>query len=271
MFYPVRVAQFMVLGYTSFGRKTFETKARTFNPDSIPEDLGGRHIVVTGGTSGIGKVAVEELAARNATVHLVCRNSKGGEKVRDDILSEHSNASVHVHTCDLSSLSDIARLASEFQKSDIRIRALVNNAGAMLQSHEKSADGLEANFATNTLGTFAITEMLRPSLDVENGARVITVSSGGMLTEALDIDDLEGAQLLKDGGEKINGERQYAKCKRHQVAITEHWARKYSEQGIFWATMHPGWVDTPGVSPVNFFFFQRLLVHVHGRVIDCNA
>lgn len=255
MFYPVRVAQFMVLGYTSFGKKAFETKARTFSPDSIPEDLGGRHIVVTGGTSGIGKVAVEELAARNATVHLVCRNSKGGEKVRDDILSEHSNASVHVHTCDLSSLSDIARLADEFQKSNIRIRALVNNAGAMLQSHEKSADGLEANFATNTLGTFAITEMLRPSLDVENGARVITVSSGGMLTEALEIDDLEGAQFLKDGGEKINGERQYAKCKRHQVAITEHWARKYSEQGIFWATMHPGWVDTPGVSPVLFCLF----------------
>lgn len=250
MFYPIRVAQFMAFGYVSFGRKAFETNARAFNPDTIPKDLGGRHIVITGGTSGIGKVAVRELAARHATVHLVCRDSSKGEQVRKDILSEHSGASVHVHTCDISSLSDIVNLANEFQQSNIRIRALVNNAGAMVQTHEKSVDGLEVNFATNTLGVFTITEMLRPFLDVENGARVITVSSGGMLTETLEVDDLEGEQLLKDGGKKINGERQYARCKRHQVAMTEHWARKYSKQGIFWATMHPGWVDTPGVSPV---------------------
>lgn len=248
MNYAFRVAQFLAYGYASFGKRGYDAHARTFNPDAIPNDLTGRHIVVTGATSGLGKETVRQLAARQATVHLVCRDVSRAEKVRSDILSSYPNASVQVHSCDLSSLSDIARLADEFHASNVRIRALVNNAGVMLQTNEKSKDGFETNFATNTLGTFVMTEMLRPVLDVENGARVVTVSSGGMLTEKLEIEDLEGQQLLKDGGKHINGEAQYSRCKRCQVALTEYWSRKYSDDNIFWASMHPGWVDTPGVS-----------------------
>lgn len=46
----------------------------------------------------------------------------------------------------------------------------------------------------------------------------------------------------------FEGSTQYARNKRIQVVLTEKWAEKYSEKGIGFYSMHPGWSDTPGVA-----------------------
>ena len=108
----------------------------------------------------------------------------------------------------------------------------------MMHDVKNSADEYEINFATNTLGTFALTEMLLPALKTTEGSRVVTVSSGGMYTASLILDDLQGDTLKKKN--QIDGTTQYARNKRHQVALTEYWSRKHP--GIFWSAMHPGTV-----------------------------
>lgn len=96
-------------------------------------------------------------------------------------------------------------------------------------------EGLEANFATNTLAPFALTELLLPLLaKASPPARVIAVSSGGQYTEALVTEDL---QWEKEGG--FDGARQYARDKRRQTALTERWAADHPQTLFF--TMHPGW------------------------------
>lgn len=99
----------------------------------------------------------------------------------------------------------------------------------------ETPEGLEANFATNTLAPFALTELLLPALaKAQPPARVIAVSSGGQYTEELVTEDMQWA---KEGG--FDGARQYARDKRRQTALTERWA--VDHPSILFFTMHPGW------------------------------
>ncbi|XP_052506110.1 dehydrogenase/reductase SDR family member 12 isoform X2 [Budorcas taxicolor] len=68
---------------------------------------------------------------------------------------------------------------------------------------------------------------------------LITVSSGGMLVQKLNTDDLQSERTAFDGT------MVYAQNKRQQVVLTERWARAHP--AIHFSCMHPGWVDTPGV------------------------
>lgn len=258
MQHAIRVTQFLTLGYTTFGARGFRENSQSFNPKSLDVDLTGRNIIVTGATSGLGKVTALELAARNANVHLLVRDKQRGEAVRDEVLSSNSSSTIQVHECDISSLSDISKLAQHFKDSRTPVHVLVNNAGVMKPNIIPSADGFETAFATNTLGTFALTEMLLPALQIAKPtARVITISSGGMLTEKLNVDDLEGKSITTNDN-SIDGPAQYSRCKRRQVALTEYWSRHYADKGIFWASMHPGWADTPGVSFPSLLFFLSI-------------
>lgn len=235
----LRSAQFLVLGYSTFGARGYRQRAPHFTPGALDVDLQGKHYVITGASSGLGRAAAEELGRRGATVHLVVRNPSRAEGVVKCITEE--GGTPHVHVCDLSSLKSVESFVSKW--GDARIDALVNNAGVMINDRKDATDGVELNFATNTLGTYALTEMLMPALSASN-ARVVTVSSGGMYTERLVVDDIEGADITK--GEHIDGTRQYARNKRQQIALTEHWARRYPD--VKWSVMHPGWADTPGVA-----------------------
>lgn len=240
-----RLAQFIAFGYVNFGARGFRRNEKTFTPNVLDVHLTDKHYIVTGATSGLGRITAEQLAHRGASVHLLCRDAKRAQAIQEDIMRKTTNENITVHLCDMSSLADVVAFSREWEESGLPIHALVNNAGVMLHSRKQSADGIETNFATNSLGTFALTEMLRPALERSKGARVVTVSSGGMLTQGLEVDDFEGTSLSK--GDSIDGSAQYSRSKRHQVAMTEYWARKYADSGIFWASMHPGWAGTPGV------------------------
>ncbi|KAI3902690.1 hypothetical protein MKX01_011422, partial [Papaver californicum] len=69
-------------------------------------------------------------------------------------------------------------------------------------------------------------------------ARVITVSSDGMLTAPLNED-------LQFSKKNFDGDVQYARTKTVQVALTERWAKVYSEKGVELFSMHPGYAMHP--------------------------
>ena len=94
-------------------------------------------------------------------------------------------------------------------------------------------EGLEKNFATNTVGTHIMTESLLPLISKCADPRVIIVSSGGMLTKKLDVDDLQHGKM-----EPFDGTMVYAQNKRQQVIMTHEYAKKYPS--VYFASMHPG-------------------------------
>jgi NAD(P)-dependent dehydrogenase (short-subunit alcohol dehydrogenase family) len=118
---------------------------------------------------------------------------------------------------------------------------LVNNAGVMPQERTQSADGHELMFATHVLAPFALTALLRDLLVRSAPARVINISSGGMYSQSLPAGDLQSEQA------SYRPKRLYARTKREQVVITEHWAQELAGTGVVVHAMHPGWVDTEGL------------------------
>ena len=127
-----------------------------------------------------------------------------------------------------------------------------------------SPDGIELTFATNVLGPFLLTNLLLPLLERSAPARIINVSSGGMYTQRIRVDDLQSAR-----GE-FDGATAYARAKRAQVILTELWARRLEGSGVVVHAMHPGWADTPGVetSLPRFYRLTRPLLRTPEQGAD---
>ncbi|XP_057563854.1 dehydrogenase/reductase SDR family member 12 isoform X6 [Hippopotamus amphibius kiboko] len=165
--------------------------------------------------------------------------SPGGTAALEKQLPPRSpSENIFLHIVDLSDPKTIWKFVENF-KEEHTLNVLINNAGCMVNKRELTEDGLEKNFATNTLGVYVLTTALIPVLEKEHDPRVVTVSSGGMLVQKLNTDDLQSERTAFDGT------MVYAQNKRQQVVLTEQWARAHP--AIHFSCMHPGWVDTPGV------------------------
>jgi NAD(P)-dependent dehydrogenase (short-subunit alcohol dehydrogenase family) len=129
----------------------------------------------------------------------------------------------------------------EIRRREAKLDVLINNAGSLLTERRTSHDGYEMTFATMVLGPFALTGGLLPFLERSDDARIITVTSGGMYTQALRLDDLQMQR------ERYVGTVAYARAKRAQVVLTRLWAAQQRGTTVVVNAMHPGWADTPGI------------------------
>ncbi|XP_054230973.1 dehydrogenase/reductase SDR family member 12 isoform X22 [Homo sapiens] len=128
---------------------------------------------------------------------------------------------IFLHIVDLSDPKKIWKFVENF-KQEHKLHVLINNAGCMVNKRELTEDGLEKNFAANTLGVYILTTGLIPVLEKEHDPRVqkglgscssvqglgmrsvswsiqITVSSGGMLVQKLNTNDLQSERTPFDG------------------------------------------------------------------------
>ncbi|CAF0853642.1 unnamed protein product [Brachionus calyciflorus] len=227
-------------GLLEYTRPGYEAAAKSFNPNDLEVDLSNRSIMVTGANSGIGKSCAIEVAKRGATVHMVCRSKERGESAQKEIISSTNNNNVFLHIVDISQPRQVYKFAKDFADSQKPLSILVNNAGCMINEREFIENDIEANFATNTLGTYILTKALIPLISKAEKPRIFIVTSGGMLVQKLDYEDLNHEKM-----KKFDGTMAYAQNKRQQVVMSEYLARKYPN--IYFATMHPGWSDTPAV------------------------
>jgi dehydrogenase/reductase SDR family protein 12 len=226
----------IVGGYTTIG---YRLRRRGWDDHDLLR-MDGELAVVTGATSGLGLAAAEGFARLGARVLLVVRDVERGEQVRATVVERtgaNAAGQVAVARCDLSSLDDVRRLAAELAAAEDRVAVLVNNAGVLPSERTLSPDGNELTLATNVLGPFLLTALLH-----DRTRRIINVSSGGMYTTKLDVDDL---QFTKD---TFSGTKAYANTKRAEVVLTELWAQRLNLNKTVVHAMHPGWADTPGLA-----------------------
>ncbi len=99
-------------------------------------------------------------------------------------------ADVKVAVADLARLSDVHAVADTLLAGTERLDVLVHNAGALMNRYEQTVDGLETTTQVQVVAPFLLTSLLFPRLRATPGSRVITVSSGGMYTQRLDVDAL---------------------------------------------------------------------------------
>jgi NAD(P)-dependent dehydrogenase (short-subunit alcohol dehydrogenase family) len=226
---------------TSFTRLGYDARSRLGHWSELDDHrLDGRVMVVTGASSGLGLVAVEQLARCGASVVLLGRDPTKTERVREEIAARTGNQSLEVVVADMGDLAAVRAVAAQLQATHSHIDVLVHNAGALTADRRVTASGIEQTVASQVVGPYLLTSLLLPQLRAASPGRVITMSSGGMYASPLRVDDLQM-------GEDYRGSEQYARAKRAQVTLNEMWAERVSPHDVVFHAMHPGWADTPGV------------------------
>jgi dehydrogenase/reductase SDR family protein 12 len=232
----------LVPGYSAIGPAL---RRRWWAGDPDPRALAGRHVVVTGGSSGLGRAAATGIARLGAVVHLVGRDADRLRESADLIRQEVPDAQLLEDVCDVSDLDSVRAYAAALSDAVGALHAIVHDAGVMPPQRTETPQGHELALATHVIGPLLLTELLRGPLAAAETPRVVIVSSGGMYSAALDRsvgDDIEYEQGTYEGI------RAYARTKRMQVTLAELMARRYAGDGIVVHSMHPGWADTPGVT-----------------------
>jgi len=199
--------------------------------------MEGKVVVITGGTSGIGQIAAEELAGLGARIVLVARDKARAEGTLAQLRETGQGVSHCVHYADLSRIAEMKRVAGEIAVTEPRIDVLVNNAGALFGSRRVTDDGLESTFALNHMCYFVMTYGLRMRLVASGLTRVVNTSSDAHRRKKLDFDDLQSARDYR-------GFKAYGRSKLCNILFTRELARRLNGTRVTANCLHPGFVDT---------------------------
>jgi NAD(P)-dependent dehydrogenase (short-subunit alcohol dehydrogenase family) len=184
--------------------------------------MNGKTVLVTGGTSGIGRVAALELRRRGARVVVVGRDEARLAKLRSE--------AIDTIQADLSLVRETRRAAREFRQRFGSLDVLLNNAGAIFGGYMETSEGIERTLALDHLGYFVMVQELVDLIRIARG-RVVSVSSDAHKAGRLDFEDL----MMK---KHYSGVRQYCNAKLMNVLFARELARR--EPGITSNAVHPG-------------------------------
>jgi retinol dehydrogenase-14 len=196
----------------------------------------GRTVLVTGGTAGIGRATALGLARMGAHLAICGRDRESTEGAAGEIRAA-GGGQVEVFVADLSSQSQVRRLADEVLQRLSRIDVLVNNVGGYWNTRHVTVDGLERTFALNHLAPFLLTNLLWERLSNSAPARVVTVASNAHAQGRIDFDDLQGER-------SYSGARAYSQSKLANVLFTYELARRLPATSVTANALHPGLTRT---------------------------
>ena len=189
--------------------------------------FSGRHVILTGGSSGIGKAIAHDLAAAGAKMTLIARRSSLLDETREDLRARHANAEVHVLPLDI---ADEARVTTDLNAHlDVHPPdILVNNAGIarpgrfLEQTNQDFRDHMNINF----FGMVHLTRVVAPRLVERGWGHIANVGS-----------------LLSIMG--IYGYTAYASSKFAMQGFTECLRAELKPHGVSVTILQPPDTDTP--------------------------
>jgi retinol dehydrogenase-14 len=205
--------------------------------DNSNGGMGGKTVLITGGTSGIGKATAVAMAAMGANVVVVGRNQERGGAAVEEIKAQSHNESVELMLADLSVQAEVRRLAEEFLERHDRLDVLVNNAGLVQSKRTETPDGIETTLAINHLAPFLLTNLLLGCLEQSAPSRVITVSSEAQRWGTMNFEDMQSRR-------KYRGFPVYGMTKLANIMFTYELAERLDGTGVGANCLHPGSVGT---------------------------
>lgn len=246
-------------------------------------DCSHQHILVTGGTRGIGAAITRALVECGATVVAhYNRNEESAQKLKKEL-----GSSIHLIKADLSGAMEVAQLFSEtLEYFDGRLDGIVNNAGIALSSdiHKNAVEWTDDWLKTMDVNVNAVGLLCKRSVvqfqKQDNGGRIVNISSR--------------AAFRGDTADYLA----YATSKGAVVSLTKSIARAFGKQNIKAFTVAPGFVRTDmaqqfidqygesfalddialtkltepeDVSPTIAMLMSGLMDHATGTTIDINA
>ena len=199
--------------------------------------MAGRTCMITGATSGIGRVTAIELARMDAEVVMVCRDRSRADETVTAIRKSNPTAKVDVMLADLSSQEAIRQTARDYLATSRPLHVLINNAGVVNLHRSLTGDGIETVFAVNHLAYFLFTHLLLDRLKASAPARIVNVASDAHRFGSMNFDDLGGERSYRTM-------RIYGQSKLANILFTYELARRLEGTGVTVNCLHPGAVAT---------------------------
>lgn len=137
-------------------------------------DLSSAKVVVTGGSSGIGKATAARLVRAGSEVCIVGRSTERLEQAAAEL-----GEGVWTHSCDVGDVAQLADLVTAIRSRWQQLDGLVNCAGLapMATAEETGLETWDEAFAVNVRGPFLLSRLLLRLLREGNGTAIVNVSS----------------------------------------------------------------------------------------------
>ena len=214
---------------------------REMEPDvgrgrSLKEALGGRHVMITGASSGIGRSAALKVAAAGGIPLLVARNVEQLEEVRAEIVAAGGTA--YVYAADISDMESVEGLIDRVLADHRNVDMLVNNAGRSIRrsialSYDRFHD-FERTIQLNYFGAIKLIIGLLPHMRERGSGHIVNVSSIGVQTNPPRFSAYVASKAALD-------------------AFTRVVASEVVGDGVSFTTIHMPLVRTPMIAPTKMY------------------
>ena len=246
--------------FYSFDQSGFFRHLKSAPPYPTIDTMNNKHVLVTGANSGIGYALCDLLLQRGFRVSMLCRSKEKGQQAQSRLEKKHNRKS-KLYLADITRLKAIdeisAQITEEIQQNIIPpISTLVHNAGLLPNSLNFTSTGHELTVGTHLIGPSRLTAKLLSSFSQQ--ARIIFMSSGGMYFAPLSPKKMLAYNSAS--AHTYDGVFAYALSKRAQVEFAKilHDRLSKNPKQIDVQSIHPGWVDTPGVKGSLASFHKRM-------------
>ncbi|HMA26765.1 MAG TPA: SDR family oxidoreductase [Solirubrobacterales bacterium] len=229
----------------SYAERLWDYWERNLDPDlfkdrSLSGAIGGKVVLITGASSGIGKATAIKCGEAGAEVLLVARTPEKLEETKAEI--EEAGGTAQIHQCDLSDLEDVERMAKQVLEQHERVDILVNNAGRSIRrSVELSYDrfhDFERTMQLNYFGALRLILSLLPSMRKRSkgrkGGHIINISSIGVQTNTPRFSAYVASKAALDA---------WSRCVASEVV----------DDGVHITTIHMPLVRTPMIAPTRMY------------------
>ncbi len=207
-----------------------------FVDHSLKGKVKGKVVMITGGSSGIGKAAALKVAAAGAITIIVARGEEELFATRDEIIASGGNC--HAYTCDLADMASCDALIEKVVAEHGGVHVLVNNAGRSIRrSIELSYDrfhDFERTMQLNYFGSLRLIMGVLPKMTERRRGHIINISSIGVLANSPRFSAYVASKAALDA---------FSRCAQGEL----------SGKGIVFTTINMPLVKTPMIAPTKMY------------------
>jgi NAD(P)-dependent dehydrogenase (short-subunit alcohol dehydrogenase family) len=214
---------------------------RRMDPDlskrkTLQAALDGKHVMITGASSGIGRATALKVAAAGGVPLLVARNVEKLEEVRAEIVAAGGIA--YVYAADISDMDSVDRLVERVLADHRDVDMLVNNAGRSIRrsialSYDRFHD-FERTMKLNYFGAVKLIIGLLPHMRERGSGHIVNISSIGVQTNPPRFSAYVASKAALD-------------------AFTRVVASEVIGDGVTFTTIHMPLVRTPMIAPTKIY------------------